>query len=252
MTAAGPEPGPGAEGPRPEPVPQPGTRPRPGTAALLTLAAVCAALFAVTALTVSLRNGTPFAAEQAAVRWSTAHQGEPSRSMAGALTAAGSGLLPYLMVVLAGLLAGRRARGRLRAVCCAVVVLAAGQAIRYGLMELLARPRPPAADWTGHASGYAFPSGHATASVLAAGILAWGIARRARPAVARTWCVVLALWAAGVGLTRIYLGVHWPGDVLGGWFLAAGLLALALLLEPFALHRPDRSRTRPRGAPSHE
>lgn len=124
---------------------------------------------------------------------------------------------------------------------CAVVVLAVGQAIRYGLMELIARPRPPAADWTGTAFGYAFPSGHATTSLMAAGILAWGIARRARPAVARTWCVVLALWAAGVGLTRVYLGVHWPGDVLGGWFLAAGLLALALLLEPFALRRPNRS-----------
>ncbi|MGY4974720.1 phosphatase PAP2 family protein [Streptomyces nigrescens] len=241
MTAAGPEPGPAANGPQPEPAPGHGTRPRPGTAGLLTFAAVCAALVAATALTVSLRNGTPLAAEQAAVRWSGAHQGEPSRSMAGALTATGSGPVPYLMAVLAGLLAGERARGRLRAVCCAVAVLAAGQAIRYGLMELLARPRPPAGDWTGSSSGYAFPSGHATTSVLAAGILAWGIARRARPALARTWCAVLALWAAGVGLTRIYLGVHWPGDVLGGWFLAAGLLALALLLEPFALGRPGRS-----------
>ncbi|MEU8785172.1 phosphatase PAP2 family protein [Streptomyces sp. NPDC048637] len=239
MTASGPEPGPAAEEPRPGPVPRAGARPRPGTAALLTFAAVCAALFAATALIVSLRNGTPLAAEQAAVRWSTAHHGEPLRSMARALTATGSGPVPYLMAVLAGLLAGRRARGRLRAVSCAVVVLTAGQAIRYGLMELLARPRPPAADLAAPASGYAFPSGHATTSALAAGILAWGIARRARPAVARTWCVVLAVWAAGVGLTRIYLGVHWPGDVLGGWFLAAGLLALALLLEPFALRRPD-------------
>ncbi|WP_190144932.1 phosphatase PAP2 family protein [Streptomyces glebosus] len=245
MTASGPEPGherrpepgPAAEEPRPAPAPVP----RRDTAALLTVAGACAALFAATAVTVSVRHGAPLAAEQAGVRWSIAHRGEPVHSMAGALTATGSGAVPYLMAVLAGLLAGRRARGRLRAVCCAVVVLAVGQAIRYGLMELLARPRPPVADWTGSASGYAFPSGHATTSALAAGILAWGIARRARPAVARTWCVVLALWAAGVGLTRVYLGVHWPGDVLGGWFLAAGLLALALLLEPFALRRPDRA-----------
>ncbi|MCF3145806.1 phosphatase PAP2 family protein [Streptomyces platensis] len=245
MTASGSEPGPERRPePRPaadEPRPEPAPLPRRDTAALRTVAGACAALFAATAVTVSVRHGAPLAAEQAAVRWSAAHRGEPAHSMAGALTATGSGAVPYLMAVLAGLLAGRRARGRLRAVCCAVVVLAAGQAIRYGLMELFARPRPPVADWTGPASGYAFPSGHATTSVLAAGILAWGIARRARPAVARTWCVVLALWAAGVGLTRVYLGVHWPGDVLGGWFLAAGLLALALLLEPFALRRPDRS-----------
>ncbi|GAA2580149.1 phosphatase PAP2 family protein [Streptomyces tubercidicus] len=243
MTPPGPEPeppGPPGEQPRPEPQPELPIPRRP-TAPLVTFAALCAALFAATALAVSVRHGAPLAAEQAAVRWSVAHRGEPARSMARALTATGSGPVPYLMAVLAGLLAGRRARGRLRAVSCAVVVLAVGQAIRYGLMELLARPRPPATDWAGTASGYAFPSGHATTSLLAAGILAWGIARRARPAVARTWCVVLALWAAGVGLTRIYLGVHWPGDVLGGWFLAAALLALALLLEPFALRPPNRS-----------
>ncbi|MFJ9470284.1 phosphatase PAP2 family protein [Streptomyces caniferus] len=250
MTAPGPEPGPEPRPPRPdaEPVPPAGPR-RPGAVPLLVFAAVCAALFAAVTLTVSVRHGTPLAPERAALRWSTAHHGEPLRSLARALTATGSGPVPYLLAVLAGLLAGRGAAGRLRAVLCAVAVLAVGQAIRYGLMELLARPRPPAADWAGHASGYAFPSGHATTSVLAAGLLAWGIARRARPAVARTWCVVLALWAAGVGLTRVYLGVHWPGDVLGGWLLAAALLALALLLEPFALPRCDRL-IRPGTSPS--
>ncbi|MGW7573165.1 phosphatase PAP2 family protein [Streptomyces sp. NPDC054765] len=216
---------------------RPGPRRRPATAALLTFAAVCAALFAAVAVTVCVRHGAPLAPERAAIRWSTAHHGEPLRTMARALTATGTGPVPYLLAVVAGLLAGRGAAGRLRAVLCAVAVLAVGQAIRYGLMELIARPRPPAAGWAGHASGYAFPSGHATTSALAAGILAWGIAQRVRPAAARTWCAVLALWAAGVGLTRVYLSVHWPGDVLAGWLLAATLLALALLLEPLAFPR---------------
>ncbi|MEW1751551.1 phosphatase PAP2 family protein [Streptomyces angustmyceticus] len=250
MTASGPEPESRRPRPGTEPAPPSGPwRRRPGTVALLVFAAVCAALFAAVTITVSLRQGIPLAPERAALRWSTAHHGEPLRSLARALTATGSGPVPYLLVVLAGLLAGRGTVGRLRAVLCAVAVLAVGQAIRYGLMELLARPRPPAAGWAAHASGYAFPSGHATTSALAAGILAWGIGRRARPAVARTWCVVLALWAAGVGLTRVYLGVHWPGDVLAGWLLAATLLALALLLEPYVFPRRDRL-TRPGTSPS--
>ncbi|MFE3887281.1 phosphatase PAP2 family protein [Streptomyces lydicus] len=233
MTASEREPG-GERDPAPAREPHPTPWRRPGTARLLAFAAVCAALFAAVALTVSLRHGAPLAPERAALHWSTAHHGEPLRSLARALTATGSGPVPYLLAVLAGLLAGRGTAGRLRAVICAVAVLAVGQAIRYGLMELLARPRPPAEDWAAHASGYAFPSGHATTSALAAGILAWGIARRARPAAARTWWAVLALWAAGVGLTRVYLSVHWPGDVLAGWLLAATLLALALFLDPFA------------------
>ncbi|MGX1762466.1 phosphatase PAP2 family protein [Streptomyces lydicus] len=247
MTASDQEP----EGGRaPATAPDPHRTPwrRPATAPLLAFAAVCAALFAAVALTVSLRHGAPLAPERAALHWSAAHHGEPLRSLARALTATGSGAVPYLLAVLAGLLAGRGTAGRLRAVICAVAVLAVGQAIRYGLMELFARPRPPAEDWAAHASGYAFPSGHATTSALAAGILAWGIARRTRPAVARTWCAVLALWAAGVGLTRVYLSVHWPGDVLAGWLLAATLLALALFLDPFACPAgPARTGSAPTG-----
>ncbi|MER7156248.1 phosphatase PAP2 family protein [Streptomyces lydicus] len=217
------------------PVPRPR---RPATRPLLALAALCAALFTAVAVTVAVRHGAPLAPEQAAHRWALAHRGEPLRATAGALTATGTGPVPYLMAVLAGLLAGRGARGRLRAVACAVAVLAVGQAVRYGLMELLARPRPTTADWVGRASGYAFPSGHATTSALAAGLLAWGIARYAGRGPARTWCAVLALWAVAVGLTRVYLGVHWPGDVLGGWLLAGTVLSLALLLERYVL--PDR------------
>ncbi len=232
MTAPGRSPG---TEPESETRPVPGPRPRTGP--LLAVAAVCVVLFAAAAVTVSVHHGAPFAPERVAVRWSVARHGEPALSLARALTDTGTGLIPYLAAVLGGLLAGRGTRGRIRAVACAVAVLAVGQAIRFGLMRLLTRPRPPVTDWAQYASGYAFPSGHATTAVLAAGILAWGIARRARPAVAGTWCAVLAVWAAGVGLTRVYLGVHWPVDVLAGWFLAAALLALALLLEPYAVPR---------------
>ncbi|MEU6891116.1 phosphatase PAP2 family protein [Streptomyces sp. NPDC046557] len=55
--------------------------------------------------------------------------------------------------------------------------------------------------------------------------------RVARPAVARTGAVLPVCWAAAVGLSRIYLGVYWPSDVLGGW-----------------LYAPDLARGRPRPA----
>ncbi|MEU9113843.1 phosphatase PAP2 family protein [Streptomyces sp. NPDC048483] len=207
--------------------------------ALMSLAALCAVLFTAAAVVVSVRHGAPLAPERTAHHWSTVHAGEPLRSLARALTATGTGLAPYLMAVLAGLLAGRDTLGRLRAVACTVAVLAVSQAIRYGLMHLLARPRPPTAEWAAPAANYAFPSGHATTSALAAGLLAWAIAHRARPATTRTWYAVLALWTVAVGATRVYLGVHWPLDVLAGWLLAATLLPLALLAEPFAL-APDR------------
>ncbi|WP_246103231.1 phosphatase PAP2 family protein [Streptomyces piniterrae] len=208
----------------------------------MALAAVCAALFVAASVLVAVRHGAPLPAERSAHDWSTAHRGEPVRSLARALTATGAGPVPYLMAVLGGLLAGARTHGRIRVVACAVAVLAAGQAIRYGLMRLLARPRPPTADWAGAAVGHAWPSGHATTAVLAAGILAWGVGHRARPGTARTWYAVLALWAVAVGATRVYLGVHWPGDVLAGWLLALACLAAARLAEPLAFRRPSRPR----------
>ncbi|MFF2811099.1 phosphatase PAP2 family protein [Streptomyces sp. NPDC058000] len=231
-----------SSGAPPEPAAGPsggGTRRGPRLGAppshLLIAAALAAALFAAVAVTAAVRHGAPLAPERAALHWATAHRGEPLRSLAGALTATGTGVVPYLMALLAGLLAGRDTPGRIRAALGAVLVLAACQAVRYGLMELFARPRPPLADWAGRATGYSFPSGHATTSALAAGILAWGVLHRTRPGTGRPWCALLALWAVGVGLTRVYLGVHWAGDVLAGWFLAAALLALALLLDPLAV-----------------
>ncbi|UQA93002.1 phosphatase PAP2 family protein [Streptomyces halobius] len=199
-------------------------------------AVLFAALFTAATLLMAVRHGAPLPPERSAHEWSTAYVGEPLRSLARALTATGTGPVPYLMAALAGLLAGARVLGRIRAVACAVAVLAVGQAVRYGLMGLLARPRPTVTDWAVSATGHAWPSGHATTAVLAAGILAWGIRHHARPGVARTWCTVLALWAIGVGATRVLLGVHWPGDVLAGWLLGLTFLALAFLAEPFALH----------------
>ncbi|WP_369358839.1 phosphatase PAP2 family protein [Streptomyces sp. cg2] len=228
-------PGPPCDGARPAPGRGPRLGAPPGR--LLALAALPAALFAAAAVTTAVRHGAPLAFERAALHWSTAHHGEPLRSLAGALTATGTGAVPYLMALLAGLLAGCGTPGRIRAAACALLVLAAGQAVRGGLMELLARPRPPRADWAGYASGYSFPSGHATTAALAAGILAWGVLRRTRPGAGRFRCALLALWAVGVGLTRVCLSVHWAGDVLAGWLLAAALLPLALLLDPLAIPR---------------
>jgi membrane-associated phospholipid phosphatase len=106
--------------------------------------------------------------------------------------------------------------------------------INADLKELLRQPRPFDLDASlPHAfgEGYGFPSGHAQTTVVA-----WGwLLRRFRAGTA----AVAAVVAGGVlvGLSRVYLGVHFPTDVLGGWGIGALVLAAYAAVEPMVSAR---------------
>jgi membrane-associated phospholipid phosphatase len=71
----------------------------------------------------------------------------------------------------------------------------------------------------GCGSGQSFPSTHASDTAAAAAVLAWGAPRLSTLGLA----IVLL-----VGISRVYLGAHWPTDVLAGWALGA-LAGMALV-----------------------
>ncbi|WP_330461360.1 phosphatase PAP2 family protein [Streptomyces sp. NBC_00820] len=203
---------------------------RKGVAELAGSAALGAwAAFAVLAMVVSGRHGAPFLADRVPHTWSVGHRPAVAVAVARGLTATGTGVIPYTLVATAGLLAVRGRRRRAVAALLAVVVLATGQAVRYGVMELVGRARPPRHDWLTRASGWSFPSGHTTTAALAAGLVIIALFLRA-PRGRFPLCVALAVacWGAGVGLTRVFLGVHWSTDVLGGWLFAVGWLGMWL------------------------
>ena len=107
-----------------------------------------------------------------------------------------------------------------------------GAVALYALAKpLVHRPRPPAADMIGAASGLSYPSEHATQAIATWSILALVAAasrsRRTR-IVVFTAAVVLVLL---VGASRIYLGAHWLTDVLAGYALGATWLALLAALR---------------------
>jgi undecaprenyl-diphosphatase len=98
------------------------------------------------------------------------------------------------------------------------------------------RPRPYLASFTG-AHGYSFPSGHATVATAMAVVLAWLWYRHARNRPSR-WLgpVIGLLLSFFIGVSRVYLGAHYPSDVLAGFILGAawGTTVAAFLLPPAA------------------
>jgi undecaprenyl-diphosphatase len=137
-------------------------------------------------------------------------------------------LLPLIAVL--GLLAFRRTRSW---ATMAELALSVGGAmsIYYVIKPLVARPRPRVGDVVSIASGHAFPSGHTTqTTALAVTLAIMG------SGLTTSWSRRATIWSLAVlgslamGLSRVYLGVHWPTDVLGGLALGALWAALSAVL----------------------
>lgn len=101
-----------------------------------------------------------------------------------------------------------------------------------GIKDWVARPRPP--DGMVEVAGYAYPSGHAAHSVFYVW-LSVTFAVRLKPDMARKAALVSGGLAAAalIGLSRVYLNVHYLSDVFGGWALGAlcfAFFAVAALL----------------------
>jgi membrane-associated phospholipid phosphatase len=158
----------------------------------------------------------------------------PADLIAATATFVGSNfvLLP-VVVFLVGLAAYRKQR--VAAVVLALDTVAVIVSDQY-LKTVFARPRPTLFDKIPLPTDYSFPSGH---SMSAVGV--WGVIAAVLIALFPAWrrtiiigaCVLIPL----IGLSRIYFGVHWPFDVLGG-FLGG---TPALIVSVHLIHRRNRT-----------
>jgi len=108
--------------------------------------------------------------------------------------------------------------------------------IAKGVIE---RPRPSAdlVDFTSQPSTFSFPSGHAAGAFVLYGLIFYFatlhvqnmLARRAIQAI----CVVLII---GAGLERIFVGHHWPSDIVGGYWHGALIVSAAIAIHQLAVH----------------
>ena len=132
------------------------------------------------------------------------------------------------VVLIGGLLARRTCRNWLPLLIL-MLALAGAVALTDVVKPLVGRARPAIGPLVG-GDGFAFPSGHAVQSVAVYGALAYLVA-----GWVRTWRSKVALWTVAlaivllVGFSRVYLGMHWTTDVLGGYALGSVWLAAVLV-----------------------
>lgn len=149
-----------------------------------------------------------------------------------------------VMTLLVAVLAPGKAPG-----WCATANLAGAVALNLLLKSLIQRPRPEGFRLVAE-SGYSFPSGHSMVSMAFFGLIIWMVWRYHRRDVMRyVWCAVFALVIVMVGVSRVYLGVHYASDVIAGFCVSIIWLAFytkavapALMPEPTEAARATRAR----------
>ncbi len=186
-------------------------------AAVLLCAILCGKL-----LGLAERPDGSTAVDSSITSWMVAHRAPVWTRLAHVLSTVGSQavLIPLVAVIAFALLTRRRF------VPVGLLIAAWGGAILlYSLTKhFVERSRPPSDIWLSDVGrSTSFPSGHATQSLatfLAVALV--GAAWLSKPPWPG-WVLALIL-AAGVGSSRVYLGVHWTSDVLAGWLIAAAWL----------------------------
>ena len=131
-------------------------------------------------------------------------------------------------------------QGNRRTACFVAAAVASGLVASLLLKSAFDRPRPELVPRLSYVHTASFPSGHSMMSALTYLTLAALLARHQPARRVKIFLMGLAgLITLLVGVSRVYLGVHWPTDVLAGWALGAAW-ALGSLLVARALARRGR------------
>lgn len=167
------------------------------------------------------------AADPDVAQWVVVRRNGTLTTLASAVSDLGSTLaMTIVVIVTCGVLLYWR--DQLGAVLVATAGIGAGVIVTIG-KRVIGRERPPVADRLAVESSLSYPSGHSAGSFAVIGIVAIVLIPLLSRTAARIAAGVLAaLFVFSVGLSRVYLGMHWLTDVLAGWSVAALWLLLCV------------------------
>ncbi len=137
----------------------------------------------------------------------------------------GFGILSFLVLGVTGFLAATQRR---REALEIFAISLSGWLLSHTMKFMFGRPRPELVPHGADVFSSSFPSGHAMVSAVVYLTLATVLARSTSDVRVKVYVIGLALvTTVAVGFSRVYLGVHWPSDVLAGWALGAAWVGVA-------------------------
>lgn len=113
-----------------------------------------------------------------------------------------------------------------------------GAILSYGLKLAFSKPRPQLWKLLISEKSYSYPSGHALGSMVLYGFLAYLLGTH-YPKYARVFYSIAAILIAAIGLSRLYLGVHWPTDIMAGY--GVGFLWITFCITMLKLQKAKDS-----------
>ncbi len=138
---------------------------------------------------------------------------------------------------------------RYGAAAYAVLSVGSGALLSQTLKQYYGRPRPDLIDQLDTVHTLSFPSGHALVTTVAYLTLASLVTGFLSDRRARAYVISVAVFVAIiVGVSRVYLGVHWPSDVAAGWALGAAWASFSWLILHF-INQYNRRRNKPERYP---
>ena len=186
-----------------------------------------AAIWGFVKLAETVSEGATQQFDETVLRWMAAHQVTWVQHVMFEVTLLGTGLVLMTMVVVAATflwLTDHRFSALLL-----LIATWGGVAINSLLKSSFARPRPQVFEWGAQVLTSSFPSGHAMTATITYGTVAYLAARLQRRRLSRWITLILAaMLIALICFSRLYLGVHYPSDVVAGALMGLGWTAFCM------------------------
>jgi undecaprenyl-diphosphatase len=186
-------------------------------------------------------SGGTQAFDEAILRWMSAHHSKALTSTMLEITTLGTGTVLLMIVCVAALFL--TLTNHKYSALLLLVATGGGLLLDMVLKLHFNRPRPHVFIWGTQAFGSSFPSGHAMGATITYSMVAYLAARLHRRAWARWLTMLVALLVILlIGVSRMYLGVHYPSDVLAGFIMGLAWAAFCMATLEAIQRFADRRR----------